>query len=43
MFGSCSRGTQTDRSDIDLLLVLNSIRPDSVYYHIKKDGVTLYE
>lgn len=86
MFGSCSRGTQTDHSDIDLLLVLNSdgsnmpfgkleekvgisiyeqfdsnykkpvdllfadervfvnsTRPDSVYYHIKRDGVTLYE
>ena len=86
MFGSCSRGTQTDNSDIDLLLVLNngestmsfdkleekvgttiyeqfdsnykqpvdllfadeqvytnSARVDSVYYHIKRDGVTLYE
>ena len=86
MFGSCSCGTQTDNSDIDLLLVLNSegsnlpygkleekvgvaiyehfdsnykkpvdllfadeqvftssTRPDSVYYHIKRDGVTLYE
>jgi predicted nucleotidyltransferase len=86
MFGSCSRGTQTDGSDIDLLLLLNSehsqlpfnkleekvgvsiyeqfdtnyqkpvdllfadehvfvnsTRPDSVYHHIKKDGVTLYE
>jgi predicted nucleotidyltransferase len=86
MFGSCSRGAQTDSSDIDLLLVLNSdesslpfskleekvgtaiyeqfdsnykkpvdllfadeqvftdsTRLDSVYYHIKKDGVTLYE
>ena len=86
MFGSCSRGTQTDKSDIDLLLVLNSegsnlpfgkleekvgisiyekfdsnykkpvdllfadervfensTRLDSVYHHIKKDGVTLYE
>ena len=86
LFGSCSRGTQTDNSDIDLLLVLNSdgsslpfgkleekvgvaiyeqfdsnykkpvdllfadeqvftssTRPDSVYYHIKRDGVTLYE
>ena len=86
MFGSCSRGTQTDNSDIDLLLVLNSnendipfnkleekvgvsiyeqydsnyktpidllfadesifensTRQDSVYYHIKRDGVTLYE
>ena len=86
MFGSCSRGTQTDNSDIDLLLVLNSegsdmpfgkleekvgisiyeqfdsnykkpvdllfadenvfansTRLDSVYYYIKKDGVTLYE
>jgi len=86
MFGSCSRGTQTDKSDIDLLLLLNSegrnipfekleekvgisiyeqfdtnykkpvdllfadeqvytnsTRLDSVYHHIKKDGVTLYE
>jgi predicted nucleotidyltransferase len=86
MFGSCSRGTQTDKSDIDLLLLLNSevsdipfnkleekvgisiyeqldtnykkpvdllfadervytnsTRIDSVYYHIKRDGVTLYE
>jgi len=86
MFGSCSRGTQTDISDIDLLLLLNntdqgisydkleekvgtsiyeqfdtnyqkpvdllfadedtytnSTRIDSVYHHIKKDGVTLYE
>ena len=86
MFGSCSRGTHTDSSDIDLLLLLdseksgmpfnkleqkvgvsiyeqfdtsykkpvdllfadenvfaNSTRPDSVYYHIKRDGVTLYE
>jgi predicted nucleotidyltransferase len=86
MFGSCSRGTQTDNSDIDLLLVLNSeeselsfgkleekvgisiyeqfdsnykkqvdllfadervfknsTRLDSVYHHIKRDGVTLYE
>jgi predicted nucleotidyltransferase len=86
MFGSCSRGTHTDNSDIDLLLLLdseesdmpfdkleekvgisiyeqfdsnykkpvdllfadesifaNSTRLDSVYYHIKKDGVTLYE
>jgi len=86
MFGSCSRGTHTDNSDIDLLLLLdgeksgmpfnrleqkvgvsiyeqfdtnykkpvdllfadenvfaNSTRPDSVYYHIKRDGVTLYE
>ena len=86
MFGSCSRGTQTDSSDIDLLLLLksekedmpfrkleekvgvsiyeqydsnykkpvdllfadkylfeNSTRMDSVYYHIKRDGVTLYE
>jgi len=86
MFGSCSRGTPTDSSDIDLLLVLksdgsdmpfdkleekvgvsiyeqfnsynkkpvdllfadehkfiNSTRPDSVYHHIKRDGVTLYE
>ena len=86
MFGSCSRGTQTDKSDIDLLLVLNSeysnlpfgkleekvgisiyeqfdtnykkpvdllfadeqvftnsTRIDSVYHHIKRDGVTLYE
>ena len=82
MFGSCSRGTQTDNSDIDLLLVLNgegsdipfcklekkvgisiceqfdsnykkpvdllfadervfvnSTRIDSIYYHIKRDGV----
>ena len=86
MFGSCSRGTQTDSSDIDLLILLNSNRSDlsfkkleekigvsiyeqydsnnkkpvdllfadesiyekstrldSVYYHIKRDGVTLYE
>lgn len=86
MFGSCSRGTHTDNSDIDLLLLLdseksglpfnkleqkvgvsiyeqldtsykkpvdllfadenvftNSTRLDSVYYHIKRDGVTLYE
>ena len=86
MFGSCSRGTQTDDSDIDLLVLLNSeernmpfskleekvgvsiyeqfdsnykkpvdllfadesvfensTRLDSVYYHIKRDGVTLYE
>jgi len=86
MFGSCSRGTQTAHSDIDLLLLLDSARselpfgkleekvgvsiyeqfdtnyknpvdllfadahafadstrPDSVYYHIKRDGVTLYE
>ena len=86
MFGSCSRGTQTDKSDIDLLIVLNSeysnlpfgkleekvgisiyeqfdtnykkpvdllfadeqvfansTRIDSVYHHIKRDGVTLYE
>ena len=86
MFGSCSRGTHTDNSDIDLLLLLDgeksgmpfnkleqkvgvsiyeqfdtsykkpvdllfadenvfasSTRPDSVYYHIKRDGVTLYE
>ena len=86
MFGSCSRGTHTDNSDIDLLLLLNSeksgipfnrleqkvgteiyerfsfngkrdidllfadenvfvnsTRTDSAYYHIKKDGVALYE
>ena len=86
MFGSCSRGTPNDNSDIDLLLVLkssesdlpfnkleekvgvsiyeqfdsnykkpvdllfadesifvNSTRADSVYHHIKRDGVTLYE
>lgn len=86
MFGSCSRGTPGERSDIDLLLLLNSeksdipfskleekvgvsiyeqfdtnhkkpvdllfadervfidsTRSDSVYYQIKKDGVTLYE
>jgi len=86
LFGSCSRGTPSEKSDIDLLLLLNSeksnlpfnkleervgisiyeqfnsnynkpvdllfadelifansTRLDSIYYQIKKDGVTLYE
>jgi len=36
------------KKPVDLLFAdecvfVNSTRPDSVYYHIKRDGVTLYE
>ena len=44
MFGSCSRGTQTDKSDIDLLLLLNSDKSGLPYKRLEeKVGLSIFE
>jgi len=44
MFGSCSRGTQTDNSDIDLLLILDSEKSGVPFNRLEqKVGTEIYE
>ena len=44
MFGSCSRNTQTDKSDIDLLLLLNSNKSCLPYSRLEeKVGLSIFE
>jgi predicted nucleotidyltransferase len=44
MFGSCSRGTQSDDSDIDLLLLLNSEASGVSFGKLEeKVGISIYE
>jgi len=44
MFGSCSRGTQTDNSDIDLLLLLDSEKSGMPFNRLEqKVGTEIYE
>jgi len=44
MFGSCSRGTHTDNSDIDLLLLLDSEKSGMPFNRLEqKVGTEIYE
>jgi len=44
MFGSCSRGTHTDNSDIDLLLLLDSEKSGIPFNRLEqKVGTEIYE
>lgn len=44
LFGSCSRGTQTEHSDIDLLLIIDSNKIGIPLKQLEqKNGTTIYE
>ena len=44
LFGSCSRGTQTESSDIDLLILLNSMEAGMPFRKLEEQvGVAIYD